>query len=540
MRHLRNLAVFIALIAAAAPAFGQSRTPKAVDGNVIEVISGDTLVVVSDGVKYKVRLMGVDAPEQGQPFFDDAIRILSEKTLSRRVHVDVKGGDRSKGYEGLLTQGDKPINRQMVAEGAAWHDPQVPSPALKAAQKAAEDQKLGLWAAAEKPESPWDYRGQQPDAKALADEKHKAREDEAAKAAADFLTAWQGGAAPDDLLTTKGKQAEEEKKKPPSALSGAEIKPGKVQIRGNSADVLLNLTKGESKLRGKVKLRSEQKKWLVMAVEIGSPPAILDFENSKSTVEKLQAALDRGFQDKEDDDAPGEEGVEAGAEGESRGGGRGKGGGAPEPAEAEPAEPEAASESEPAAEEPMPAEEAGASALAPQLPPGVAPKRRGGMGAKVKSEPAAEGEAPVESNPTDARAAVLAAEIDTTLRAFLAAWSQRNVAEMEPLVHSASGSAELDKLPPILGGLEGAAIAELKLRRLPAGETYLDAAGAEQTVAPGDASDEAALVVSDRDPLPYRLVLVEGAWKVDVDHLMSRAAPPEEPMPFRNPKFRNR
>lgn len=538
MRGCIVTAVGLALAWGLDAALAQPRAPETIDGNVIQVLSGDTLVVVAEGVKYKVRLLGIDAPESGQDYFDEAIRVLSEKTLSRRVHVDVKGGDRSSGYLGLVKQGDKPINRAMVAEGAAWHDAEnVPSPVLKSAQQAAQQQKLGLWAADEPPVAPWDFRGQRPDARALAEEKQKLREEEAAKAAAEFVAAWRRGAAPDSLLTAKGQQADGDKKKAPGALSGVDIKPGKVNLRGNAADVLLSLTKGDVKLKGKVKLRSEQKKWLVQAVEIGSPPAILDFENTKSTLDKLEAALDKGFQDKEG-------AASAGEDGSPVDGGKGR-------AESDDSV-AASSESPPPADEPPatePSARSGLGALPVELPAalGKATPRRGGMGARLGKVPEApekaggEPRSQDEASPAEARPLPLDSEMDASFREFLVGWTQGDVDAMRTVVHGSSGLPIFDELPPVPGGLDGDAIVSMKLRRLQIGDTYLDALGATQTVGEADASETAALVASDKDAVPYRLVRVEKAWKVDFDHLQQRLAslaPPEEPPA--NPKFRNR
>ncbi|HGJ5916276.1 MAG TPA: thermonuclease family protein, partial [Arsenophonus nasoniae] len=37
-------------------------------GRVVNVIDGDTVFVLTEGKRVKVRLIGIDAPELGQPF----------------------------------------------------------------------------------------------------------------------------------------------------------------------------------------------------------------------------------------------------------------------------------------------------------------------------------------------------------------------------------------------------------------------------------------------------------------------------------------
>ena len=51
------------LVAVAAPV-----APVAESGRVLRVVDGDTYDVLAGGVRYRVRLLGVDAPEPDQPF----------------------------------------------------------------------------------------------------------------------------------------------------------------------------------------------------------------------------------------------------------------------------------------------------------------------------------------------------------------------------------------------------------------------------------------------------------------------------------------
>mgnify|MGYP000695748893 CR=1 FL=1 len=53
-------------------------------GKVTRVIDGDTFEIELDGKLYKVRLIGVNAPEKGQPFADKAEAKLKELVLGKK------------------------------------------------------------------------------------------------------------------------------------------------------------------------------------------------------------------------------------------------------------------------------------------------------------------------------------------------------------------------------------------------------------------------------------------------------------------------
>ena len=78
-RPVRELPVS-GLVAVAAPV-----APVAESGRVLRVVDGDTYDVLAGGVRYRVRLLGVDAPEPDQPFGhqagDSVARLLGPQRL---------------------------------------------------------------------------------------------------------------------------------------------------------------------------------------------------------------------------------------------------------------------------------------------------------------------------------------------------------------------------------------------------------------------------------------------------------------------------
>ncbi|MDR0483027.1 MAG: thermonuclease family protein [Cellulomonadaceae bacterium] len=67
------------------PAASTQASPPGSPASVVRVIDGDTLVVLLGGVEERVRLIGIDAPERGEPGF-------AESTAFVRAAVAASGG----------------------------------------------------------------------------------------------------------------------------------------------------------------------------------------------------------------------------------------------------------------------------------------------------------------------------------------------------------------------------------------------------------------------------------------------------------------
>jgi endonuclease YncB( thermonuclease family) len=132
---------------------GFDNRPHAVE----EVVDGDT-IVLEDGVR--VRLLGLDAPEQGACFADQSKQGLQEMVLGRQVILE-KDQTAKDNYDRLLRYvfiyEDNPetdqafLNRELVRAGLALSQYVKPNrrylQQLQAAEREAETQKLGLWSA---------------------------------------------------------------------------------------------------------------------------------------------------------------------------------------------------------------------------------------------------------------------------------------------------------------------------------------------------------------------------------------------------------
>jgi micrococcal nuclease len=120
---------------------------------VTRIIDGDTLDVrFGDGTVDRVRLIGIDGPEPGQPFAAQASAHLASLVEGREVVMvsDVSDRDRFDRLLGYLFVGSLFVNEEMVRAGWAWAVRYPPDTAmalvLEAAQEQAQTAGVGLWA----------------------------------------------------------------------------------------------------------------------------------------------------------------------------------------------------------------------------------------------------------------------------------------------------------------------------------------------------------------------------------------------------------
>ena len=133
--------------------------PATLTGKVVSVHDGDTLRVLdAAGTQHKVRLQGIDAPETKQAFGTKARNRLADLTLGKAVTVRVHGRDRYGRTLGTVEAAGQDANRQMVADGMAWHYVEYSKDAgLAQAEREARAAHRGLWAD-KAPVSPWEWR----------------------------------------------------------------------------------------------------------------------------------------------------------------------------------------------------------------------------------------------------------------------------------------------------------------------------------------------------------------------------------------------
>jgi micrococcal nuclease len=139
---------------------------------VVTVHDGDTVSIVVEKKKEKIRLIGIDAPETGQKPWGEKAKQYLESLISAsgwrvKMEFDVEKRDqhgRILAY--LWTTDGILINLVMVKNGYAMlytFPPNVRySDELRKGQKEARDRRLGIWGEEGLKERPGDYRREHP------------------------------------------------------------------------------------------------------------------------------------------------------------------------------------------------------------------------------------------------------------------------------------------------------------------------------------------------------------------------------------------
>jgi len=155
---LSSISLFGLLFVQTSPVFAETFTAK-----VISVPDGDSLNIVrgAGGKSEKVIFYGIDCPEMGQEFGQEARAFTDGACYKKEVKIEESGVD-SKGRiiaVVYLSDGTN-LNQQLVEKGLAWwSDKYAPNDkTLKDLFTAAKAQKIGLWASATKPIPPWIFR----------------------------------------------------------------------------------------------------------------------------------------------------------------------------------------------------------------------------------------------------------------------------------------------------------------------------------------------------------------------------------------------
>ena len=145
-------------------------------GKVVKVADGDTITVLHDDERVKIRLSGIDAPEKAQPFGNDARQNMTDMVFGKEVHVEERKKDRygrTIGRVWIAAAECKAspacpmtldVSLALLAQELAWHykkyetdQPPEERGQYGRAEEEARSTQAGLWRDAD-PVPPWEWR----------------------------------------------------------------------------------------------------------------------------------------------------------------------------------------------------------------------------------------------------------------------------------------------------------------------------------------------------------------------------------------------
>ncbi|OAI45792.1 hypothetical protein AYO43_07570 [Nitrospira sp. SCGC AG-212-E16] len=129
-------------------------------GPVVSVLDGDTIEVLHNTYPERVRLGGIDCPEKGQAFGNNAKQVTSALVFGKDVILQTHDQDKYKRTlaDVFLRDGTR-VNHRLVKDGWCWwYRKYAPADTvLEGLEKEAREGRKGLWA---DPQSvpPWEWR----------------------------------------------------------------------------------------------------------------------------------------------------------------------------------------------------------------------------------------------------------------------------------------------------------------------------------------------------------------------------------------------
>ncbi len=136
-------------------------------GKVVAVTDGDTVRVLdANKQQYKIRLLGIDAPEKRQPFGNKSKQSLSDLVFGKNMEVHYRKTDRYGRVLGKIVLNGLDINLEQIKRGFAWYYKKYEKSQEMGDRKkyfdaevAARAAKVGLWTqSSELAVAPWDFR----------------------------------------------------------------------------------------------------------------------------------------------------------------------------------------------------------------------------------------------------------------------------------------------------------------------------------------------------------------------------------------------
>lgn len=132
----------------------------------ISVLDGDSMLIEFEGRSQQVRLIGIDAPERGQEYGDQARAFAMQRCFGKTVQLefDVKRKDRFGRLLAYVYCNGNMVNETLVREGLALAVTYKPNTKhqkkLEQAQSLAKRNRAGFWLRGGLKQTPYEWRRQ--------------------------------------------------------------------------------------------------------------------------------------------------------------------------------------------------------------------------------------------------------------------------------------------------------------------------------------------------------------------------------------------
>lgn len=129
------------------------------DAKVIVVMDGDTVMVLRDGKKIKVRLANIDAPESDQEYGKESRQALAGLVLKKQVRVKSHAVDSYGRLIAELNVDGQNVSETQLSNGMAWENSRHHrSSRTHTLSQQAQQSRRGLWSKSSQPVSPEQWR----------------------------------------------------------------------------------------------------------------------------------------------------------------------------------------------------------------------------------------------------------------------------------------------------------------------------------------------------------------------------------------------
>lgn len=154
---MRYLLLLFYLLFLTSPAYSQ-----VLSGKVVNVADGDTITVLDSRYRqHKIRLYGIDTPENGQAFGNSAKKFTASLVAGKHVEVNAYDTDRYGRTVGVVMVDGINVNRELIQAGFAWQYRKYCKASFCSdwlqLEREAKVSMRGLWANPE-PVAPWEWR----------------------------------------------------------------------------------------------------------------------------------------------------------------------------------------------------------------------------------------------------------------------------------------------------------------------------------------------------------------------------------------------